>query len=334
MRIIQLHHPESGRQLALVDEPDLILLSSYSSVYELAKDALTRSLSIPDLVKQNRTSLNIKYDDIYFGSSAWSILPAFDHPSDPMHCLVVGTGLTHRASAANRNAMHEANPENMTDSMRMYKLGEEGGKPDNKQIGVQPEWFYKGTGTILRAHNQSLEVPSFADDGGEEPEVAGAYIIDQDGIPCRIGFACGNEFSDHEMEKKNYLYLAPSKLRQCAIGPELSIDESFEDLAGRVAVRRGEKTIWSATISSGEKAMVHSIANMEYHHFKYPQHRLPGQAHVHFFGADDFSFGHSIKLADGDLMEVKWDGMGRALINKLAIAKSPEHPIYVKVLHY
>jgi hypothetical protein len=31
--------------------------------------------------------------------------------------------------------------------------------------------------------------------------------------PRRVGFALGNEFSDHTLEKKNYLYLAHSKGR-------------------------------------------------------------------------------------------------------------------------
>ncbi len=75
--------------------------------------------------------------------------------------------------------------------------------PRPGRIGVQPEWFYKGTGTILRAHGESLSVPSFADDGGEEPEIAGIYVIDDDGNPRRVGFTMGNEVADQVMEKKN-----------------------------------------------------------------------------------------------------------------------------------
>ncbi len=40
-------------------------------------------------------------------------------------------------------------------------------------IGTPPEWFYKGTGTILRAHGEPLDVPAYAEDGGEEGEIAG-----------------------------------------------------------------------------------------------------------------------------------------------------------------
>src|SRR5207249_3103444 len=152
----------------------------------------------------------------------------------------------------------------------------------------------------LRAHGEPLEVPPFANDGGEEPEVAGVYLVDADGEPWRIGFTTANEFSDHVMEKKNYLYLAPSKLRNCSIGPELVIDEEFEELKGVVKILRKEELVWSATIQTGQKHMAHSVDNLEYHHFKYPCHRIPFQAHIHFFGADAFSFGSKIELKNAD----------------------------------
>ena len=34
-----------------------------------------------------------------------------------------------------------------------------------------------------------------------------------------------NEFSDHVMERQNYLYLAHSKLRSCSFGPELLVGD-------------------------------------------------------------------------------------------------------------
>lgn len=126
--------------------------------------------------------------------------------------------------------MHQAQDENLSDSMKIYQWGLKEGQPEPGTIGVQPEWFYKGNGNILRAHGQSLVVPSYANGGGEEPEVAGVYIVDQYGEPVRIGFTTVNEFSDHIREKKNYLYLAPSKLRNCSIGPELVINMDFRDV--------------------------------------------------------------------------------------------------------
>jgi hypothetical protein len=65
--------------------------------------------------------------------------------------------------------------------------------------------------------------------------------------------------------------------------------------------------------------MCHSLANIEHHHFKFAWHRQSGNLHVHFFGADALSFGEGIVLADGDLMEVGFEGFGRPLRNPVHI---------------
>ena len=125
--------------------------------------------------------------------------------SEPTATLVSGTGLTHLGSADGRDKMHKAAAaEQATDSMRMFLMGLEGGKPAPGKAGVQPEWFYKGDGSILVASGATLEMPAFAEDGGEEPEIAGIYWIDAEGTPCQLGYALGNEFSDHVVERQNY----------------------------------------------------------------------------------------------------------------------------------
>src|SRR5690606_2787187 len=104
---------------------------------------------------------------------------------------------------------------------KMFKWGLEGGKPAAGRIGVAPEWFYKGDGGIVTPPEQAFDMVDFAGDGGDEVELVGLYMIDAEGAPRRVGFALGNEFSDHVLEKRNYLYLAHSKLRPCSFGPEL-----------------------------------------------------------------------------------------------------------------
>jgi hypothetical protein len=206
-----------------------------------------------------------------------------------------------------------------TDSMKMFQLGVERGKPGPGEIGAAPEWFYKGNGSVLRAHGEPLLVPPYAEDGGEEAEVAGCYMIGPDGRPWRVGFALGNEFSDHVFEKKNYLNLAGSKMRTCGLGPELVINAEFSSVAGETQIERAGKIIWSKAIRTGEAEMCHSLANIEHHHFKFEGHRRPGDAHVHFFGADSLSFGDGVQLADGDLMRVRYEGFGRPLVNPLKV---------------
>ena len=58
------------------------------------------------------------------------------------------------------------------------------------------------------------------------------------GRPCRVGMASGNEFSDHQFEKKNYLNLAGSKLRTCALGPELVVDPDFQSVPVTILIER------------------------------------------------------------------------------------------------
>jgi hypothetical protein len=307
MRLIQLQGPR-GRRVAQVEEPKLRLLEGCESIYELALSGAMEGHPSGEL---------LDYDAIYQGQSEWRILPSADCPMEPARCLVSGTGLTHKASAKNRDAMHAA-AQAVTDSTRMYQSGVEGGKPAPGEIGIAPEWFYKGNGTVLRGHGEPLTVPEHAEDGGEEPEIAGVYLIDAEGRPRRIGFTVGNEFSDHVVERKNYLYLAASKLRPCSIGPELTLGGSFTLVPGQVSVERAGSVLWSRAIQTGEEAMCHSLANIEHHHFKFEAHRRPGDLHIHFFGADAFSFGDGVQLQDGDIMQVRFDGFGRALRNPLS----------------
>jgi hypothetical protein len=289
---------------------------------------------LTELAQQAVCDRTLEYDAVYLGDSDWRLLPPLDHPTDPSHVIVSGTGLTHKASAENRAAMHRQANVGVTDSMRMYQMGKDGGRPAAENIGVQPEWFYKGDGSILKAHMEELTMPPYADDCGEEPEIAGTYLIADDGQPYCLGLTVGNEFSDHGMEEKNYLYLAPSKLRNCSLGPELVVGgrESFADLSGTVAIERQGAVIWKTDIYSGEANMCHSLANLEYHHFKYDIHRRPGDVHIHFFGADAFSFGENVSLNDGDIMEVSFPAFGRSLRNPLHVAREAEVPIEVRAL--
>lgn len=333
MRLVQLARGNE-RRVALVADDRLKLLSpADQTVYGLAQTAIDTGCSLASIVESRSGSEELEYQPVYDGESPWRFLPPIDHPEEAARCLVSGTGLTHKASAENRAAMHQAANAEMTDSFRMYRMGLEGGSVPRGQIGVQPEWFYKGGGQCLRGHNDTLEVPRYGWDGGEEPEIAGVYLIAPDGAPCRVGLTVGNEFSDHRMEKKNYLYLAPSKLRHCAIGPELTIGEiEFDNISGAVTIFRDGSMLWTKEIWTGQNNMSHSVSNLEHHHFKYPAHRRPGDVHIHFYGADAFSFGDGITLEAGDVMEVSFPKFGRPLRNPLKIAGGPDKPIQVRVL--
>jgi len=331
MRVVQIHNG-ANRRVALVDEPNLRLIRGVTSVYDLAIAADSKRIPLSQLIRDSVTDEIVNYDQVYSSKSAWKILAPIDHPQHPARCLISGTGLTHLGSAKNRQAMHSASEAELNDSMKIFKWGVAGGKPAPGKIGIAPEWFYKGNAATLRAHNESLDLPSYAEDGGEEAEIAGVYFVGANGAPRRIGMAIGNEFSDHKFEKKNYLNLAGSKLRTCALGPELVIEPEFQTVPGTVKIERAGKTIWSQEILTGENEMCHSVANIEHHHFKFEGHRRPGDVHVHYFGACSLSFGAGILLEHGDWMEVAFNNFGRPLRNFLHVADRQDTLITVKSL--
>jgi hypothetical protein len=330
-RLVQIRNG-AERRVALVEGERLRFLAEATSVYELAQAALRAGKTLTTLATERAPGEGVDYEAVYRGESTWRLLPPIDHPAEPTRCLVSGTGLTHLGSAQNRQAMHTADHEVLTDSMRMFRSGLAGGRPEPGRIGVAPEWFYKGAGTILRAHGEPLLVPSYAEDGGEEAEVAGVYLVDTEGRPRRLGMASGNEFSDHRFERKNYLNLAGSKLRTCALGPELVVDPTFDSVPGQVAIERAGRVLWSKEIRTGEAEMCHSLQNIEHHHFKFEVHRRPGDLHVHFFGAYGLSFGDGIELADGDVMEVRFEGFGRPLRNPVSVARAADSLVTVQPL--
>jgi hypothetical protein len=321
----------SERRVARVEEPGLRVLQGADTVLALAEQAIAAGLTIPALVEQRATTEVLAYEPIYAGTSPWRLLVPIDHP-EPARCLVSGTGLTHLGSAENRAAMHGKSESDLTDSMRMFRLGLEGGRPGPNSWGAAPEWFYKGSGGVLRAHGEALAVPGYAEDGGEEAEIAGVYVVDSTGSPRRIGMATGNEFSDHKFEKHNYLNLAGSKLRSCGLGPELAVDADFALVPGRVSIERAGAVVWEREIATGEREMCHSVANIEHHHFKFEAHRRPGDVHVHYYGAHSLSFADGVLLREGDVMAIQFAGFGRALRNPVAIAQPLREPVLVQSL--
>ncbi|TVP47848.1 MAG: FAH family protein [Halomonas sp.] len=321
MRLIQYRDQQQVR-VALVESADTVRpINIEGGTYALAQAAISAGESLEQAVTARLSDALINYQALI---DEKRLLPPLTHP-DPAHCLVTGTGLTHLGSADTRSAMHaktQVAETELTDSMRMFKLGVEGGKPSDNTPGAQPEWFYKGDGDCIVAPEAELPSPAFAEDAGEEPELAGLYVVAADGTPWRIGYAVGNEFSDHVTERFNYLWLAHSKLRACSVGPELLIGELPAHLEGTSRIVRDGQTLWEKPFLTGEANMAHSLANLEHHHFKYPGFRRPGDVHVHFFGTATLSFADGIQTREGDRFEITLGDFGRPLRNTLRM----QHP--------
>jgi len=314
MRLVQLEW-RGARRVARVEGSELRLLREPENTYLLARQAIANGLSLSQAVERNVSTELIDYPRVI---AEQRLYPPLDH-ADPAQLLVSGTGLTHLGSAETRADMHqaEARTANETDSMKLFRLGVEKGKPKDGSLGVQPEWFYKGDGSCLTRPGHPFPIVDFSEDASEEPELVGLYVVSDDGIPHRLGFALGNELSDHVTERQNYLYLAHSKLRPCAIGPELRVGELPDRLVGESRILRAGKPLWRGEFHSGEGNMSHRIAGLEHHHFKYPMFRRPGSAHVHFFGTATLSFAAGIRTEPGDTFEIECSEFGAPLRNAL-----------------
>jgi hypothetical protein len=295
-------------------------LNGTTTIQALAQAAITSNSTIAGMVEAAGYGEDLDLDDAL---RSGRILAPIDHP-DPARVFLTGTGLTHLGSADARDRMHaKAHSADASDSMKMFRMGLEGGKRSDGKTGVQPEWFYKGDGRSIVAPEMPLPSPEFALDGGEEPELAGIYIIAADGTPCRLGFTLANEFSDHVTERMNYLYLAHSKLRHASLGPELWVGELPADIRGTARIRRAGNTIWQKPFLTGEANMSHDLRNLEHHHFKYELCRRPGDLHVHFFGTATLSFADGVKAQDGDVFEIEAPPFTLPLRNALQTVPAP-----------
>jgi hypothetical protein len=301
-----------------------------TNIYALAQTAIAAGRCLADQVAAQ--GLGPAINLAHIAAEQRFLLP-LNHP-DPAHLHLTGTGLTHLGSASARDAMHAklTGAETLTDSMKMFRMGLDAGRPTAGKVGAQPEWFYKGNGHAAVAPDAALTAPGFAEDGGEEPEIAGLYLVGPDGTVHRIGWTLGNEFSDHVVERVNYLWLAHSKLRVASFGPEILVGDLPADVRGTSRIRRNGATLWEKPFLSGEANMSHTIANLEHHHFKYDIFRQPGDVHVHFFGTATLSVADGIKTVPGDIFEIESPTFGQPLRNSLAFAPATQGAQPVKAL--
>jgi hypothetical protein len=328
LRLLQHVGVDGTRSVIAATNEGAAFVTGVDSVRALAERAIAAGSDLAGAVAACGTGASV---DIAAELAAGHLTSPIDHV-DPAHLIMTGTGLTHLGSAEGRDKMHRAaaDAEKQTDSMRMFLEGVEGGKPTAGTRGQQPEWFYKGDGSGLVAPGAAFAMPDFAEDGGEEPELAGIYLIGPDGTPFRLGLCLANEFSDHVTERHNYLWLAHSKLRQASLGPELLVGTPPEHIEGASRIHRDGLLLWEKPFLSGEANMSHSIANLEAHHFKYDLFRRPGDIHVHFFGTATLSFADGVTTREGDVFEIEAAPFTLPLRNTLT--KAAPQPVVVKAL--
>ena len=149
LRLVQVAGGEAGSRVAALDDegPGRIVRGAVS-ILDLARQAIDQGVGLADVVAQCGLGEALEVEaELAHGRvlcPAWS--------AEGARTVVSGTGLTHLGSAQSRDDMHrKLAAESLTDSMKMFKIGLEGGKPAPGVTGAQPEWFYKGDGSMLAA---------------------------------------------------------------------------------------------------------------------------------------------------------------------------------------
>ena len=145
MLLVQFKNAAGERRVGILEQGALREINGFNTSYALAQQAIRSKTSLAALAQASSGATVHALGSV-------TVLAPLDH-EDAAHCYVTGTGLTHLGSADTRDAMHKkigGDVDTLSDSMKMFRLGVEGGKPAAGQRGVQPEWFYKGDGTIVR----------------------------------------------------------------------------------------------------------------------------------------------------------------------------------------
>jgi len=159
MNIIQFETRNQQRAVGAVENNTVKPINHVTTTRDLALLAINNNLRLDQQIEQlGFASEHYDYAELL---ENLQVLAPLDHP-DTAHCFVSGTGLTHLGSAATRDKMHQTNlndTASVTDTMRIFQWGIEQGKPAAGKIGAQPEWFYKGDGSIVVRPGEALPLP-------------------------------------------------------------------------------------------------------------------------------------------------------------------------------
>ena len=320
MRLAQFIDESGKRALAVTARGESRLVKGARTTLDLARQAIAEGVSLRKLIADRGVGKPV---DLALALKQKRVLAPIDH-KDPAHVVVTGTGLTHLGSAEGRDKMHKdlEDPSKLTDSMRMFKMGLEGGKPGKSETGAQPEWFYKGDGSSLAAPEGDSPAPLSRSTAAKSRRSSASTSSTIRLAPVRVGFALATSFP---ITSPSGTTISGSRIRNCrpaSVGPELLVGDLPADVNGMSRIRRARKSSGRSRFCRAKQNMAHSIANLEAHHFKYGLFRRPGDVHVHFFGTATLSFSDGVKTQKGDIFEIESKAFGLPLRNRLATEKA------------
>ena len=323
MRLVQYVDAENRRAVAAETGDGYHRVAGTSSVHALALEAIGAGRGLAGLVTER---IGPEPVDLEALEQAGKLLPPLDHPADPAHMLVTGTGLSHLGSAEGRDKMHRdlAEAATLTDSMRMFKLGLEGGKPGRgARTACSRNGSTRATARSWPGRVGHWRARPSRSTAARSRRSSGLYLIGPDGTALAGRLRARQRVLRPRHREAELSLPRPFQAAGVRIGPELLVGDLPRDLRGTSRIRRGGAVVWEKPFLSGEGNMCHTIENLERHHFKYPVFRRPGDVHAHFFGTSTLSFSDGFKTQPGDVFEIEMAQFGRPLRNALAVAETP-----------
>ncbi|HKD23881.1 MAG TPA: hypothetical protein VKB71_17815, partial [Rhizomicrobium sp.] len=124
LRLIQMQDDSGARMVVASSRDGARRVKGVATTYGLAKAAIAANMTLAEAVEAAGRGETV---DVESALAAGRVLAPIDH-ADSAHVFLTGTGLTHLGSADARDRMHaKAHSDDATDSMKMFRMGLEGG---------------------------------------------------------------------------------------------------------------------------------------------------------------------------------------------------------------
>lgn len=125
------------------------------------------------------------------------------------------------------------------------------------------DFYYKGTGDLLRTDGDPLSSPVPLTAGGIEAEYCAIYCINKESEPVYLGFTLANDFSDAGLRHARRNLANLSKLQPTAVASEVVLEELPASSAVSASVSRGGAAVWRREGALGRREMLYSPRVLE-----------------------------------------------------------------------
>ena len=210
----------------------------------------------------------------------------------------------------------------LTDSMRCTSPASKAADPAAGRVGVQPEWFYKGTGADPAGPRRAARATRVRRRRRRGAGGRRRYVIDDAGRPCALASPPATSSPTTSWKRKNYLYLADSKLRECRdrAGARRRRAVSQPDRRGDHPPRR--RRPWTARDPSPARNTwptrwpTSSTTTSSTRPTACRARRTSTSS-----APPRSASAPRVQFTDGDVMEVAWEGLGRPLRNACGLRR-------------